>query len=207
MNFLKNSIYIGKVPSNVIAFNQETYKESNLLYYLDNNGTTDINDFFTMFDIPFKLNFQRVNVLGNVLYDINLTNLKTNCNVPLQFESYGNQVLIELLPYFMKIKQTGGMLLIDEFGGGLHNKLRELLINYLFKHLNNTQIFAVTHETNLLKTSLIRPDQVFIVDYNKEGSYITKASKESPRESQNLEKMYLAGVFGGIPVYGENMQR
>ena len=40
-----------------------------------------------------------------------------------------------------------------------------------------------------------------ILDYDEEGSYISKASDESPRESQNLEKMYLSGIFGGIPVY------
>ena len=96
------------------------------------------------------------------------------------------------------------MLLIDEFGGGLHNKLAELLVNYLFKETKNTQIFIVTHETNLLKTNIIRPDQIFIVDYNKDGSFISKASNQSPRESQNLEKMYLGGVFGGIPLYFKN---
>ena len=129
--------------------------------------------------------------------------MKTNCKVPIQLESYGNRILITLLPYILKVKETGGMLLIDEFGGGLHNKLTELLISYLFKHTSNTQIFVVTHETNLLKTSIIRPDQVFIIDYDKEGSNISKASNQSPRETQNLEKMYLAGVFGGIPLYGE----
>ena len=69
------------------------------------------------------------------------------------------------------------------------------------KKLKNTQTFIVTHETNLLKTSIVRPDQVYIVDYNENGSFISKASDQSPRESQNLEKMYLAGVFGGIPLY------
>ena len=96
------------------------------------------------------------------------------------------------------------MLLIDEFGGGFHNKLNELLVNYLFKKLKNTQTFIVTHETNLLKTSIVRPDQVYIIDFNGNGYFISKASEQSPRESQNLEKMYLAGVFGGIPLYDNN---
>ena len=64
----------------------------------------------------------------------------------------------------------------------------------------------MTHETNLLKTNIIRPDQIFIIDYDETGSKIAKASDASPRESQNLEKMYLAGVFGGIPLYDEDKQ-
>lgn len=204
IKFLSNSLYINIYNDcNVIAFNQETYRDSNLISYLDKNGPNEINQFFEKFDIPFRLNYQKINVLGNNFFDVSFINMKTNCKVPLQFESYGNKLLVQLLPFILKIKETGGMMLIDEFGGGLHNKLTELLINYLFKQTSNNQIFVVTHETNLLKTNIVRPDQVFIVDYNEDGSFISKASNHSPRESQNLEKMYLAGVFGGIPLYGE----
>ena len=48
--------------------------------------------------------------------------------------------------------------------------------------------------------------RIFIIDYDETGSKIAKASDASPRESQNLEKMYLAGVFGGIPLYDEDKE-
>jgi len=41
------------------------------------------------------------------------------------------------------------------------------------------------------------------VDLDKHGSCLHRFSDENPRESQNLEKMYLAGVFKGIPLYDE----
>lgn len=204
MTFLSNSIYIDNLINKLVTFNNLTFKETNIINYLEKNGEGDINEFFTHFNIPFQIKYEKVNVMGNIFPNITFTNLKTNCIIPVNMESYGNKLLLQLLPYILTIKKTGGMLLIDEFGGGLHNKLAELLVNYLFKETKNTQIFIVTHETNLLKTNIIRPDQIFIVDYNKDGSFISKASNQSPRESQNLEKMYLGGVFGGIPLYDEN---
>ena len=42
------------------------------------------------------------------------------------------------------------------------------------------------------------------MDFDEHGSFLRKFSDEKPRGSQNLEKMYLSGVFGGLPLYGKN---
>ena len=47
----------------------------------------------------------------------------------------------------------------------------------------------------------MRPDQIYSVDFESEGSVIKRFSSEKPREAQNLEKMYLGGVFKGVPKY------
>ena len=201
MKFLENSIYIDNSISKQVTFNMNTLVETNLLSYLDKHGVEEVNEFFSYFGIPYSLEYNKIVLPGQTIPTLEYNNLVTNCKVPYQLESYGNKILLQLLPYILSIKNTGGMLLIDEFGGALHNQLSELIINYLFKNTQNTQIFIVTHETNLLKSTLVRPDQIYLVDYDQDGSKISKASKESPRESQNLEKMYLAGVFGGLPQY------
>ncbi len=66
----------------------------------------------------------------------------------------------------------------------------------------NSQIFLVSHSTNLLSNSIFRPDQEYAVDFKgKEGSYINRFSNEKPRAAQNIEKMYNSGCFGGKPEY------
>ena len=107
-------------------------------------------------------------------------------------ESLGNRVLLNMLPSFLSVVKNGGILLIDEFSSGLHNKLESLLVKYFFKYSKNAQLFFVSHSTNLLTTSLLRPDQIYSVDFDESGSFIKKFSEEKPRESQNLEKMYLS---------------
>ena len=154
--------------------------------------------------IPYTIVCKKVNILNQQRLFIFLKNNIINNEVELNQESYGNRILISYLVYILAVNKQGGMILFDEFGGGLHNKLNELVFRYLNKEMENVQSFISTHETNLLKTSLTRPDQIFLVDYEKHGAFIKRASDENPREAQNLEKMYLAGLFGGTPSYDKN---
>lgn len=198
LNYLENSVYINSCSILNEDLNINTFEQSNLAKYLDVNGTEEINNFFKENNISYELFYDEVSILNKRFISASMKNLITNVEVELYLESYGNKILIQLLPYILKVKKDGGMLVLDEFGLGLHNKLNEFLISYLFKKTDNVQTFIVTHQTNLLKTSIIRPDQIFVIDCNNNGAYIQKASSKSPREAQNLEKMYLAGIFGGI---------
>lgn len=62
------------------------------------------------------------------------------------------------------------------------------------------QLIFVSHSTNLLSNSILQPNQIYSVDFDKEGSIIKRFSSEKPREAQNLEKMYL----GGVKIYAHN---
>ena len=64
-------------------------------------------------------------------------------------------------------------------------------------------MMIVSHSTNLLSSSLFRPDQLYAVNFDSEGSNLVRFSSEQPRTSQNYEKMYLGGVFSGLPRYNE----
>lgn len=96
------------------------------------------------------------------------------------------------------------MLLIDEFSSGFHNELESLLVRYFMEKSSNAQMLFVSHSTNLLSNSILRPDQEYAVDFQGEtGSSIRRFSSEQPRSAQNIEKMYVSGVFGGLPNYKE----
>lgn len=209
-DFLKNSVYFNpnRDITKIISFTADNNEEINLEKYLDKYGTKDINDFFNEFNFPYNIDYIKAQVPENPMFStlgIRLRFVRKNmADIPYFMESAGNMILIKILPAILTIVKTGGILAIDEFSSGLHNKLEELLIEYVFKHSKNCQLFFVSHSTNLLKTSLLRPDQIYSVDFDERGSFLRKFSDEKPRESQNLEKMYLSGVFGGIPLYGKN---
>lgn len=202
--YLKNSIYYNPIREigKIVYFDPSKIKEIDLLTYLNENGTDEINSFFEEFKFPYRIKYkkEKMNPFLSPLTQISFEREELP-DVPFFMESYGNQVLLSILPSLLTIVKNGGILAIDEFSSGLHNKLESLLLKYFFKHSKNAQIFFVSHSTNLLKTSLLRPDQIYSVDFDK-GSILKKFQDEKPRESQNLEKMYLSGVFGGIPLYG-----
>ncbi len=123
--------------------------------------------------------------------------------IPYEMESIGNKTLLYLLPIINRVVENNGLLLLDEFGSGMHNNLEELLIRYFMKNSVKSQILLVSHSTNLLSQNILRPDQIISVDNEKGSSVTFRFSTEKPRSSQNLEKMYLGGVFGGLPNYSK----
>lgn len=72
------------------------------------------------------------------------------------------------------------------------------------KNEEKSQLFITSHDTNLISNSVFRPDQINLVTFDgSNGSKIKRISKFKPREAQNLEKMYLGGMFEGLPSYEE----
>lgn len=119
-------------------------------------------------------------------------------------ESQGNQVFADLLPNLISVIENSGMLIIDEFGNSLHNKLAEKIIKFFMESAYDSQIFITSHHTNLISNSVFRPDQVDLISFHeKDGSIVKRLSQFKPREAQNLEKMYLGGMFEGLPMYEE----
>lgn len=199
-DFLSKSIYINVGQRRVISYGQKV-EELMLQTYLDNHGDREINEFLDAFDFPYVISYRKAGGEIDSSFENRLSFIRKELPpVVFRMESYGNQILLMLLPAVISQIKNNSMLIIDEFSSGLHNSLEELLIRYVYKR-SSSQLFFVSHSTNLLKTSLIRPDQIYSVDFDGEGSFLKKFSDEHPRESQNLEKMYLSGVFGGIPIY------
>ena len=119
-------------------------------------------------------------------------------------ESQGNQVFADLLPNLISVIEKPGMLVIDEFGNSLHNKLSEKIIKFFMESAKGSQFFITSHHTNLISNSVFRPDQVDLISFQDEsGSKVKRLSQFKPREAQNMEKMYLGGMFEGLPVYEE----
>lgn len=205
-DYLQSSIYLNAYKRNVISYGKYDLK---LNTYLKDNGTNEFNNFFNKYNFDFNVEYANKMQSGNYTFtedeDKSTLFFKRkgfSISLPLVLESLGNQTLVNLLPSFLYIIQKGGMLLIDEFSSGFHNELEELLIRHFMNYSNNAQLFLVSHSTNILSNSLLRPDQLYAVEFHgSDGSRLKRFSDEQPRAAQNIEKMYLGGVFGGIPQY------
>lgn len=208
--FLQNSVYINAFDSSIVAYGKE---EIGLSHYLKSHGTNDINDFFIKYNFNQTVNYtdEEENDKIRFFSENNEKKLvffrRKGIEVPIPFneESLGNKTLLNILPAFLNVINKNGMLLVDEFSSGFHNELEELLIKYFMASSDLSQILFVSHSTNLLSTSILRPDQIYSVNFDgAEGSWIKRFSDEQPRMAQNIEKMYLSGVFEGLPEYNEN---
>lgn len=206
--FLKGSVWINAYSRLIVNFNGES-----LLFekYFERNGEELINKFFKSNDFKYAIRYAKEVEKNGIKFVLSEDERKTvfferegiETPIPFFLESTGNKTLINILPAILHAVENGGLLIIDEFSSGFHNKLEELIVRYIMENSSNTQLFFVSHSTNLLTNALLRPDQIYSVEMmGGEGSVLNRFSDEQPRVAQNLEKMYLSGVFGGIPEYG-----
>ena len=208
--YMKKSVYINCYYRTV--FN---YSGTNLLVheYLNNNTVDAINKFLEKIDYKQKIEYSTETSNPNKKFlaksndnkkFISFNKKGTDIYIPEIFESTGNITFMELLPSFLHAINNECMIIIDEFSSGFHNELEECIIKYFFHYSKNSQLFFTSHSTNILNNTLIRPDQIYSVSFDsKKGSVLKRFSEEMPRESQNTEKMYLNGVFNGMPRYNK----
>ena len=65
----------------------------------------------------------------------------------------------------------------------------------------NAQLVIATHDTSLLDGDLYRRDQVWFVEKDKENaSHLYPLTDFSPRKEEALEKGYLRGRYGALPL-------
>lgn len=206
--FLSNSIYLDLYAARAILYRDI---DLSLKSYVEEYGADKINTFFEEYNFEQHIEYDKTSKGNRVAVTspekmIYFKRKGIEEPIPFVLESLGNRTLISLLPAFFHCIENGGMLLLDEFSSGFHNELEELLIKYFMRKSNEAQLIFVSHSTNLLTNSLLRPDQIYSVDFGREGSHIKRFSSEKPREAQNLEKMYLGGVFNGVPQYEHNIK-
>ena len=80
--------------------------------------------------------------------------------------------------------------------------MAEKIIEFFMENAKDSQIYITLHHTNLISNSVFRSDQIDLITFhNASGSKVTRISQFKPRETQNLEKMYLGGMFEGLPTY------
>lgn len=204
MDFLQNSYIVDE-------YNWDARVGRTITRYAEEFGVEKINKYLTAFKYDFSMEYGSESEGAGLKLTLGADNkmvfLKRKSfpfpNVLIN-ESQGNQVFADLLPHLIRVIENAGMLIVDEFGNSFHNKLAEKIISFFMENAKNSQIFITSHHTNLVSNSVFRPDQINLITFlNTAGSNAKRLSQFKPREAQNLEKMYLGGMFEGLPIYEE----
>ncbi|MFI3243100.1 MAG: ATP-binding protein [Akkermansia sp.] len=204
MQFLSASIYYHQARTELKLYSAKELKT--IYQYLKENGTEEFNDFLSKYRFPHQIDYYQGDSQkggSNMIFFKRTLGANSYINMPEVYESTGNRALIRMLHLFFVALSRNCMLIVDEFSSCLHNDLEELLMRHFMEKSKQSQIFIVTHSTNLLSNAILRPDQEYAVEFRKTGSSVKRFSSEQPRLAQNVEKMYVSGVFGGLPHYHE----
>lgn len=123
-------------------------------------------------------------------------------------ESTGIQKLFEIICPIIDIIQNEKILVCDEFETGLHESLAYFIIKLFHNSSkdNFAQFLFSTHNTNLLSSNLFRRDQIWFTELNNERStdLYSLIEIKNVRKTDNIEKGYLQGKYGAIPILNYN---
>lgn len=117
-------------------------------------------------------------------------------------ESDGSIRLLDFIPMLIDLGNNEVDYLIDELDRSMHPLLSQKLIECYLHDLSDrdTQLIISTHECNLLNLDMIRSDEVWFVEKDKDGaSRLVSLAEYKPRE--NVQKGYLQGRYSAIPFF------
>ncbi len=129
---------------------------------------------------------------------------RENISIPLEEESDGTQEFFKLIGPWLTACKFGITILIDELEASLHPLLTRHLVQVMQdEELSNkgAQLVFATHDTTLLDPELFRRDQVWFTEKDKGGgTQLCSLSDYKPRKGEAMQKGYLSGRYGAVPV-------
>ena len=120
----------------------------------------------------------------------------------LSEESDGTVRILDLLEILLS--DEGKTYVIDELDRCLHPSLTYKYIQTFLQLAakKNIQLIVTTHESRLLDFDLLRRDEIWFVNKRKTGeSDIYSLEEYNTRFDQKIDKAYLEGRYGGVPIF------
>jgi AAA15 family ATPase/GTPase len=130
----------------------------------------------------------------------------------LEAESNGTQRFLALAGPWLDALDQGAALEIDELDCSMHPLLTRKLVE-MFQtrdaNVNGAQLVFSTQDSTLMDLELFRRDQIWIVEKDRtEASRLVSLYdfEEKPRNGEAVQRRYLAGRYGGVPVFGPTFE-
>ena len=168
-----------------ISHNMQNIIESSI-------GIRTENSFFISQDVEDDVKF----------YEIKLKHSDDDNIFNYGEESDGTQRLWDILEVLLS--EGGKTFIIDELDRCLHPSLTYKFVKDFFRLSNkkDIQLIVTTHESRLLDFDLLRRDEIWFVEKRDTGeSDIYSLEDYNERFDKKIDKAYLEGRYGGVPVF------
>ena len=133
---------------------------------------------------------------------IEFSHERKNVFFRLEEESDGTIRILDLLEILLS--GEGKTYVIDELDRCLHPSLTYRFISTFLKMAaeKNIQLIVTTHESRLMDFDLLRRDEIWFINKKKNGeSDIYSLEEYNTRFDQKVDKAYLEGRYGGVPIF------
>ena len=120
---------------------------------------------------------------------------------PFGWESDGTKRLLEYVPLVNSVINTEAVFVVDEIERSIHPMMIKELIRKISSDTSaQGQLIFTTHESCLLDQEILRTDEIWFVQKDKNGAtHMYSLSDFNINNTANIEDGYLNGRYGGIP--------
>lgn len=147
---------------------------------------------------------------GNLVYNkLFLGHGNKNDKFEYNDESDGTKRLFDLIPLLYN-KRENLVIFIDEIDRSFHTKLSKKFLDLFYEKNEEEQgqLIATTHDAYLLDQDLIRQDEIWFVERQQDhSSKIFSLSGFKERFDKKIDKEYLLGRYGAVPIFGKNIRK
>lgn len=123
----------------------------------------------------------------------------------LEKESEGTQQLYRLMEQLISAMEHGCITFVDELDNSLHPLLARSVVALFHEKKRNiagAQLVFATHDATMLDLELLREDQIWFVEKKPNLSTELYSLADIKGRHGAIEKGYLQGKFGAIPLLG-----
>lgn len=183
----------------------------------DKSVQEDVVDFFASFDnhirgfevkkLPATGEDDKERITIDALH--NKIDSDEMARIPLSEESAGTLKMFSLYPELQSVLKRGSVFFIDELNARLHPLLvRNFILAFSNPkiNVNHAQLVFTTHDTWQLSNQLLRRDEIWFTEKDKNGISILYSLADFVdedgthiRKDESYEKNYLLGKYGAIP--------
>ncbi len=195
-----DSYYLGRIAKDLLKKKNEIFFQN--FKQLISSFNTGVLDFrietipvFEDQEFEFFVKHQQYDIERHKIGEIEL---------PLAEESTGTQKLFVIGALILRALMNGRVIIIDEFERSLHPMITSYLLDLFHNPEINSrgaQLIIATHDTNILTSTPLRRDQIWIIEKDRLGmsELLSLADISGVRSDIPFEKWYLSGRFGGVP--------
>lgn len=118
-------------------------------------------------------------------------------------ESDGTRRLFDLIPIFQAVLR-GQTIIVDELDRSLHTKATQEFIRYFYEITAgvSAQLIVTTQDSNIMDLDFVRQDEIWFVERQADhSSKLYSLNQFKARFDKKVEKDYLLGRYGAIPVF------
>lgn len=123
----------------------------------------------------------------------------------LSMESDGTRRLLKIVPALFGLLNDDAepVFILDELDRSLHTQLSYKLMELFLENSGNrrSQLIVTTHDTSLLDLDLLRRDEIWFLEKDRQGvSSLFSLEEFELSRNMNIEQGYLGGRLGAIPI-------